>query len=222
MTSSIKIYAAADIHGDPGRIKRARARIEELEPDLVIMAGDIGSHISKDSYGWLEDLDLPVLAVRGNSDHARRNVQLAKMKNVRFLECEGLKYKTHHIFGISGTIPLPFASLITWREAKLLGRCKGLIDRRTLLVAHPPPRGAGDRVMKKFCAGSFGLARLVLEKSPLALICGHIHEDFGTHRLGKTEVINVSMTKGCDGALLKLNSGALMEVTMLTCKKPAP
>ena len=65
----MRIYAVSDIHGKADRLARIRENVAAHKPDVLVVAGDItqyGGHrlvVSR-----LNDLGLPVLAVRGNSD----------------------------------------------------------------------------------------------------------------------------------------------------------
>ena len=65
----MKIYAVADIHARSRRLENIRAGIDELEPDCVIIAGDIISYfLPGPVFSALDALTVPVFVVRGNSD----------------------------------------------------------------------------------------------------------------------------------------------------------
>jgi hypothetical protein len=90
-----------------------------------------------------------------------------------------------------------------------------LIQEDSVLVVHPPPYGTLDEGLGNLHAGSRGLRRLILEKQPRMLICGHIHEKPGWAYIGKTLVVNASMGRSGAGALIMLSRDAVPMVRML-------
>ncbi|MFZ5564961.1 MAG: phosphoesterase, partial [Thermodesulfobacteriota bacterium] len=81
--------------------------------------------------------------------------------------------------------------------------------------AHPPPRGALDRVFSRFHAGSDGLRRIVTRHRIPILLCGHIHEQPGVERMEETLVINCSIGRKGAGALIDCAEGQKPRVEML-------
>lgn len=68
------IYAAADIHGHPRRIRRLTSQVADHRPDILLLAGDIsGRRQPEVTLDGLNRLGLPVLLIRGNSD--RRHLE---------------------------------------------------------------------------------------------------------------------------------------------------
>ena len=59
------------------------------------------------------------------------------------------------------------------------------------------------------------MRRLILEKQPRMLICGHIHEKPGWALIEKTLVVNCSMGRSGAGALIVLRGDAAPTVRML-------
>lgn len=59
-----------------------------------------------------------------------------------------------------------------------------------------PPRGYGDRTSRPGGdehVGSTALTGTLERVKPRLMVCGHIHESYGSYTLGRTEVINVSL-----------------------------
>ena len=57
------IYAVADIHGKPEKIALVREKTEALNPDALIVAGDITNYFnSTDVVDQLNHMPVPVLA----------------------------------------------------------------------------------------------------------------------------------------------------------------
>lgn len=212
----MRIYAVADIHGCRERMTRVRGHIAGLRPDVLVVAGDI-CRFARPLWmaEQLDELPVPVIAVRGNSDPGRLERLIKEFPNIASLHMRALVVGGVPFAGIGGALPLPFHSKTAFRERKKLETLKPLVGRRTVLVAHPPPRGVADKVLGRFHVGSRGLRALISERRPRLLICGHIHEARGTGSAGDTRVVNCAMGSGADGALIELDGDGEPEIVML-------
>lgn len=212
----MKCYAVADLHGKPHRLETVRKNVSALKPDVVVAAGDITSFRNADKViGVLDRIGAPVLGIRGNTDLRPVDRALRRYPNTGSLHLFPRTVDGVRIVGISGTIPVPFRSRICWREKKALDTLAGMVDARTLVVAHPPPFGILDAVMGKKPAGSPGLLDFLLEHRPAVLICGHIHEDAGARKVKDTWVVNCAVGKKCSGAWIEYDGDRPPVVTML-------
>lgn len=75
------------------------------------------------------------------------------------------------------------------------------LGRRDVLIAHSPPRGVLDSDGR----GNYGTAALrkyIHKFEPSVVICGHVHEGYGTQVIGHTRVYNVAM---CDSKYKQVN-----------------
>ena len=202
------IYAAADIHGKPKRISLIKDTIKKLTPDVLVVAGDITNYTKAASViTQLSDMPIPVLAVRGNADLPKVENLLDKYPNTHSLHFKQIFQNGICFTGISGTIPVPFSSRICLREKRALNKFESLINNPSVLVFHTPPRWTRDEVMGKFSAGSRNLYKFVREIQPNLLICGHIHERAGIASIGKTLVVNCSISRTCAGAIIEYHKG---------------
>ncbi|MBI5593877.1 MAG: metallophosphoesterase family protein [Deltaproteobacteria bacterium] len=205
----MRLYAVADIHGRFDRMVAIKNNLEMYRPDMLIAAGDITQFRTLSCISELGDLSLPVLAIRGNTDLKRVEYQFALKENIFFLDNRDVTLQGIHFAGASGTIPIPFRSRIAFREAFIWKRLMPLMTPRTILVAHPPPRGCRDRVAGKYHAGCKSLERFIRACQPALLICGHIHEDVGMACLGKTLIVNCAMGPSCEGAIIDIQNGRI-------------
>jgi Icc-related predicted phosphoesterase len=73
------------------------------------------------------------------------------------------------------------------------------------LVSHEPPYNAQDKVFFGMHGGSKELRDLVDIIHPRLVLCGHIHEDPGFTKINSTTVVNCSMGKRGEGALIGIN-----------------
>lgn len=64
----MRIYAVADIHGRSDKIALIRSNTQKLNPDVLVVAGDITNYTgSAGILAQLNDIPVPVLAVRGKN-----------------------------------------------------------------------------------------------------------------------------------------------------------
>lgn len=212
----MRVYAVSDIHGRRARIAQIRKNIEEHKPDALVVAGDITHYWGhRGVVARLNEMGLPVLAVRGNSDLPIVDRLLGAMPGTRSLHLTEAVVNGVSFIGVSGAVPVPFRTRLRWFERPVLDRIVPLVQGHCVLVAHPPPWGTLDEVLGRFHAGCRGLHRIVLEQQPRMLICGHIHERSGTARLGETLVVNCNMGSGRAGAMIDLLPNQDPSVTML-------
>ncbi|MDO9264127.1 MAG: metallophosphoesterase family protein [Desulfosalsimonadaceae bacterium] len=200
------IYAVADIHADLKRIEHIRGEVSAHHPDVLVIAGDVINYVHPEkTFAQLNDLSLPVVMVRGNSDPGYIENHTVKFPNLAFLHLNRVTVKSVAFTGISGTIPLPFRNRVRLFEKDLMQRVFPLIDAQTIVVVHPPPWGILDQVMGRFHSGSKLVRDLVEKKQPMLLICGHIHEAAGIGTIGRTTVVNCSMPKTGRGVMIEVD-----------------
>lgn len=214
--SALLIYATADLHGYQDRLDRVADNVAALKPGVLVIAGDITGFGGAAAYlRRLNDLPVPVLTVRGNMDTQGVEELIGQCPNILSLHQREVTVDGVRFVGMGGTLPVPFSSRICLREKQMIDATDPLIEADSVLVAHPPPYGTLDEGIGNLHAGSRGVRRLILEKQPRMLICGHIHEKPGSAYMGKTLVVNASMGRSGGGALIALQAGTAPEVQML-------
>jgi len=152
----------------------------------------------------LDGLAVPVMLVRGNMDPPGLDAEAERYGNIRSLHHSEIVIGGVPFTGISGTIPVPFRTRITFREDRELAVLMPRVRRDTVLVAHPPPLGILDRAFGMLHAGSPGLRDFIRQTEPRLLVCGHIHEAARAERMGRTLVGNAAMGRRGGGALIHL------------------
>jgi len=213
---AVRLLAVADLHARAARLARLEAAVARLAPDAVVVAGDITAYLEPAPVvARLGRLPVPVLAVRGNSDLPVVGLLLEHHAATTHLHLASAVVGGVRVVGVSGTLPLPFATRLGWREADAVRRLDALVDPGTVLVAHPPPRGTLDEAFGRFHAGSAALRALVLRREPAVLLCGHIHERAGVATLGRTLVVNCSVGKTGAGALITIAPDAPPQAQLL-------
>jgi len=212
----MRIYAVADIHARPERMERIRANIAAHKPDVLVISGDIGGfRRPAQVLAAIDALAVPVLAVRGNTDLKRVETLFGSSDNIQSLHLNRILIAGVGFVGISGTVPVPFRSRIALREKQAIQRVRALLDPGSVLVVHPPPYGILDQVMGRYHAGSRAVSRLVVQKQPRLVLCGHIHEAFGCVRMGASWIVNCNMAGSRQGAVVDIGPAAGPEIKML-------
>lgn len=212
----MRIYATADIHGQKRRIALIRENIFRHKPDVLVIAGDISNVVHPARIiAQLDDMPVPVLAIRGNTDLARMDHLMEAHPNISSLHLREVFVNGACFTGVSGTIPLPFHSKISFREESLMKKLEPLVKSGSVVLAHPPPYRVLDEVLGRFHAGCRRLHKMLLARQPALLICGHIHERRGTAFVGKTLVVNCSMGRTGAGAMITFDPNQETTVEML-------
>lgn len=201
------LYAVADVHGKRENLDRIERTVREKQPDVLVAAGDVATR--RDAAPVLERLDglaVPVMLVRGNMDPPGLDIEAERYGNIRSLHRSEIVVGGVPFAGVSGTIPVPFRTRVTFREDRDLADLRPRVHRETVLVAHPPPLGVLDRAFGMLHAGSPGLRDLIRQTGPRLFICGHIHEAAGAERMGRTLVVNAAMGRRGGGVLIHLGA----------------
>ena len=212
----MRIYAVADIHGRSDKIELIRDNTMQLNPDVLVVAGDITNYTgSAGILAQLNDIAVPVLAVRGNTDLSRVENLLENFPNISPLHLKQVTIGSTPFVGVSGCIPIPFSSRICLNQVQVFEKLNPLIKSNSVLVAHPPPRGTLDEVLGRFHAGCRNLTKLIKICQPVLMICGHIHERPGSAFIGKTLVVNCALGRNHAGAMIELDNENNLKVKML-------
>ena len=193
----MKILAVADIHGAQYRINLLLENIKKYSPDLVIVCGDITQfgpgEVAKN---FLNQIPAVTLALSGNidtddvskaiSESKATNIDMKKIvkKSVTFVGINGVnENQTYYFFKENNKI----------------------LDEKSVLVTHVPPFNTQDKIFMGKHGGSKELRGIVDKYKPRLVLCGHIHENPGYTKLGNTVIVNCSMGKRGEGALIEIN-----------------
>jgi Icc-related predicted phosphoesterase len=191
----MKIYATADLHGSQFRLNIVLKNIKKYSPDLVIICGDITQFGPGDvAENFLNQIKVETLAVTGNIDSSDVAKAIDK-SNATNIELERIVKKGIPFIGISG---------INNEEFKFLEK-KKILDKKSVLVTHIPPYGSKDKVFLGMHGGSKELRKIVDKYNPRLVLCGHIHEDPGFMKLRVSNIINCSLGKRGEGAIIDIN-----------------
>jgi len=191
----MKILAVADIHGSQYRLNLVLKNIERYSPDLVIICGDITQFgPAEQAKNILDQIPVETLAITGNIDtlDVGRGIDES---NATKIESKRVVKKGIPFVGVNG---------IDDNQIKIIKE-KKLLDESSVMVSHVPPYGTQDKVFLGMHGGSKELRELVDKFKPRLVLSGHIHEDPGITKIGKTTFVNCSMGKRGEGSLIDIN-----------------
>ncbi|PNX46539.1 MAG: hypothetical protein BV457_07515 [Thermoplasmata archaeon M9B1D] len=198
----MKILAVADIHGSQYRLNLVLKNIERYSPDLLIVCGDITQFGPGElARNFLNQIPIDTIAVTGNIDTLEVGKAIDDSKATK-IELKKVVRKGVSFVGVSGINPDHF---------KILDD-KKMINNQTVLVTHVPPFDTKDKVFIGMHGGNKELRALIDKYSPRLVISGHIHEDPGFIKIGKTIFVNCSMGKSGEGAFIKLDKNVFIKM----------
>jgi uncharacterized protein len=199
----VRLLAFSDLHRDLGQ---AAGLVEmSADADAVIAAGDFASiHRGlEEAIAALAPIEKPTVVVPGNNETEQALRAACEVwPAATVLHGERTRIDGVEFFGLGGGVPVtPWDwsfDLDEEQAERMLAAC----PEGAVLVSHSPPKGHCDRGSDGSNLGSDAVLDAIRGRSPQLVLCGHIHEAWGTEsRIGKTRVISL----GPSGASLELD-----------------
>jgi len=186
----MKLLALSDLHASEELLDRLRALAARSSYDAVLLCGDITNR-GPISYADEAARIFPkTFAVHGNMDPPEV-ASLLEGLGV-FVHGKKVRLGEWNLVGLGGSNPTPFGTPSELGEEEIEGILRRAgVDEFSIVLSHPPPFGAFDRV-GQVNVGSRAVRKIVEEKKPIMLICGHIHEHEGKEVLGETLVVKLA------------------------------
>jgi Icc-related predicted phosphoesterase len=196
-----KILCISDLHG---------FLLDDLpECDILIIGGDIAPTVDHSvifQRSWFETNftewanQVPakhIVAVAGNHDFVFQADEEFGSKldipNFTYLYDSLVRIEDLVIWGSPWSLNFgPWAFMGT--EKQLEERYKLIPDEVDIIVSHTPPFSKRDLTIKdNKPSGSKQLGRIIRDKEPRLVVCGHIHEGYGIAKYGDTMIVNCSI-----------------------------
>ena len=207
----MKIYSVADIHGSQYRLNIVLKNIEKYSPELMVICGDITQFGPGDvAKNFLNQIKTDTVAVPGNIDTPEVNQSIMESKAVN-INYKRVVKSGNTFVGIGGDLSDSLSEVFIKYNNTSFPLEKS-IDKETILVTHVPPYKTQDKVFLGHYSGSKDLRELVDKLTPKLVLCGHIHEDPGVTKLKNTIVVNCSIGKRTEGAIIDLNDKINVEI----------
>ncbi|WP_309665276.1 phosphodiesterase [Tabrizicola sp.] len=176
------------------RFAAAVDQVRALDPDLVILTGDIAEHGDPAEYALasqiLSRLTAPLLAIPGNHDDraAFRAGLSGLIPTTRNGPLHCIAEGAIRVIGLDVTVSGQHHGQIDASHAEWLDTTLAAVpDTPTLLMLHQPPFATGIGFIDTYrCFGEDRLAD-VLHRHPqvLRLLCGHVHRFILTEFAGR-------------------------------------
>jgi Icc-related predicted phosphoesterase len=201
----MKILAVADIHGSQYRMNLVLKNIASHTPDLVVLCGDITQFgPGQLATSLLHQLPVRTLAIPGNIDSF--DVDHGIMASTAtYLHMKRAMIGGHWFIGIGREIPSHLTEVLI-DDGKTKNPLGKILDANSILVTHVPPFKLRDKIFIGSHGGSKELRTLIDIHKPRLVLCGHIHEDPGVTQSGDTTVVNCSLGKRTEGAIVEINT----------------
>lgn len=189
-----RALCVSDFTSEEACLGYLEAFIKKYTPKLVLLSGDVTQNgpvdYAEDVFALFERHKLPVVAVHGNNDPPRAQELIAKRSIYVHGRSEvvlGRKFA-----GVGGSNPTPFNTVCEYSEEQIAGFLKGKVDKDTIVVSHPAPKGIMDEVRPGVKIGSSAVLEMIERDQPRAVVCGHAHESEGEQAVGRTKVVKVA------------------------------
>jgi len=189
----------------------------------LVLEDDISQH---KIFKKLDSLNIPVFLIVGNGDYgnAIEYTEYAPLKlsykieseckNSDNIHCMSLKIKKIRevsIIGIDSSVFFMFKRGIRNAKKKLIELFRSA-KQPVIFLAHEPPYGTKLDVTRYKRSPRYGqhagdkLVREIIERfQPALCICGHVHENQGKEKIGKTLVVNSGFGRRKECAIININ-----------------
>jgi Icc-related predicted phosphoesterase len=219
----MKIFATSDIHGNRMIFGKLRS-IKNC--DLLLVCGDIGGKDMRfgsfDKFSDAQQSDARLLSatikglpfqgrfILGNDDwfDYSGDFKMTRSEIIGNWKFEPFEHVLSTHFNTNREMN---DNMLMYQLRKLEG------GKDSIVVAHTPPYGCGDKITTGARVGSKSVRDWIEAKKPKIWLNGHIHEDNGVRQIGSTVVFNCA----CDyrdsvlrGWLIDLESGDFESVAI--------
>jgi len=187
----MKILVSSDIHGNVDLLAQLKQKAKDV--DLVLYCGDIAKSPASaekqkldldNLLAVLDEIECPCRFIRGNCDNfeTQSEYYLNKEETIG-----GIR-----IIPFEDILTTPFGTFREVSEEKIAENLNKINGNNAIILAHQPPKGAGDKIALGMHVGSKSVTQWIEKEKPLYWLCGHIHEANGEYKIGETKVINAS------------------------------
>lgn len=189
-----RIFAASDLHGNTGLIKKLAEKAKKEKADMVILAGDLTRfEDTEDILGPFAKLKKPILLIPGNHESTATIDFMSEMYKpyAKNLHERPFKKGDLGIFGLGGA---DFGATAYSDKSffEILSKAhKGIEDsKKTIMVTHMHP--ADSKAEFSGFEGNKGIRKAIEKFHPDIVLSGHIHEAEGIEeKVGKTKIFNI-------------------------------
>jgi Icc-related predicted phosphoesterase len=177
----MKLLVFTDTHDEESRLSILKSQAEQA--DIAVCTGDV-TFFGENTEKILLELNafpIPVVFIHGNHENLGEVEKiLEKCSNIHFAHDNLVTIRGLQFLGYGG-------NGFRKREQpieELPRKFPDAFHSRLVLLCHAPPADTRlDAIHDDWHVGSESLRELVVQKRPMLLICGHIHECFGEREM---------------------------------------
>ena len=189
----MRLLLFSDLHGDHAAARRLVEAAREV--DVVVGAGDyaVMRQGLPQIVRTLSAIERPAVLVCGNAESPDDlRAAVSSWPAARVLHGEQTVLQDVVFFGLGGAVPVtPFGSWSVDLTEEEAGRLLDPCPPQAVLVVHSPPKCTVDLSADGKHLGSEMIRKVVEEKMPRLVVCGHIHAAWQqTAWIGRTPVVN--------------------------------
>lgn len=195
----MRIFVFSDLHDEEVTFESLRKKCAEENCDFVFILGDT----TNDSPKFLEEVvssPKNCFFIPGNNEPVNAIQRVSS--SCGYIHCKRVELAGGlNVVGFGKSNVTPFGTPGELSEEEIYVQMRSLpIDRNTILLLHVPPLGFFDEVKSPRGSGSQHIGsesvlKIIEEKKPFVVFCGHVHELEGIAMLGKTHIIKVPSAK---------------------------
>ncbi|TET89348.1 MAG: metallophosphoesterase [Methanomassiliicoccales archaeon] len=207
----MRILTISDIHGSDWGVRQVHSWIDELDPELLIVCGDI-THFGPITFArdFFGSLDVRTLAVPGNCDPPAILELLDELK--ANLHGKKVTITDETFVGFGASPPTPFDTLFEVPDELIYESLSSVMERNAILVTHTPPYGVLDGTTFTGPLGSKSIMRIIEKFNPKLAVFGHIHEAKG---LREEETVYLNPGSAREGYAAVVRTNTSIDVEML-------
>ncbi len=197
----MKLLIFSDIHDEELALQALTKLANSERFDYTINCGDITSNNLSFAEELLQAIDAFTIAGNNESDEVK---ELMKKSNYIHEKRTELNEDLNVVgFGFSNITPYGTLNELTEEEIyKRMNKLK--IDHNTILVCHCPPFEYFDEVRGKNI-GSTAILKIIHEKRPFLVLCGHVHEFSGVKQINASYIVKVPAAVNGKACVVKIN-----------------
>jgi len=186
----MRLLVVSDLHQNIDMIDKLNKAIESEVPDHLLFLGDITDlGTSDDAIDILKGIkSKSIFAIPGNCDPLDLPERMSDVVNS--VHGRSLSLGGCNMACLGGSNITIFNTPFELNEETIYNALKPISKKGMILMVHVPAFGILDHIPNGMSVGSHSVKRIVDEFSPMLVLSGHIHEDFGIETINGTTFVN--------------------------------
>ncbi len=185
----MKLLVLTDLHQKTNMIPWINDLIDTERPDAVLCLGDVTDlGTTEDAVSIISSIHGKKYVLPGNCDTWDVPQAISSIAvNMHGRSTEILGY---YMAGLGGGTISPFNSPFELTENEIDSGLRPISKKGMILMTHAPAFDTLDHIPNGTPVGSHAIRKIIDEFEPILAVSGHIHEDIGIKKIGKTMCVN--------------------------------